>query len=380
MNSRPPESLTKLPLYTAPSLNPIRPPSPLTGNPDDSLNSFVAPAGCELILHNPNKSSDGSTIRLVKKALADISANKADVKDLPLAIVDTGSPAKDANLSYCYVQLHPSTAAPDTSPRPDLLWQWWPHLLKTLEGWDVTWAPQKHWKDKLYWVCVTSPQQIHETDHARFHEEVDGSCRRTGYSINSSFMMKPLSVGIVMAMVADAKHLIEATSITLDCAAPFRQIDIAWAFEIVFGGVSSYDCTFNCYIDKYFASCYSRNGQSLLHSSRVVDEDFYCFIMFDWETTSRVLKDKEEFATTFNGMNLTPPHLIYNVNSNSSFNLWANTALAICAAGQDVLKDLENINRRIEQMAREMHMGFQHAEHSLTIVSKKVGVLTESTL
>ena len=82
----------------------------------------------------------------------------------------------------------------------------------------------------------------------------------------------------------------------------------------------------------------------------------------------------------FNGMNLTPPRLIYNVNSNSSFNLWANTALAICAAGQDVSKDLENINRRIEQMAREMHMGFQHAEQSLTVVSKKVGVLTESTL
>jgi hypothetical protein len=92
-----------------------------------------------------------------------------------------------------------------------------------------------------------------------------------------------------MAMVADAKRLIEATLITLDCAAPFRQIDIAWAFEIVFGGVSSYDCTFNCYLDKYFASHYSRNGQSLLHSSHVVDEDFYCFMMFDWETTSRVL-------------------------------------------------------------------------------------------
>ena len=103
MNSRPPDSPTKLPSYTAPSLSPIRPASPLTGDPDDSFNSFIAPAGCELILQNPNKSTDGSTIQLVKKALADIIANKANVKNLPLAVIGTGSPAKDANLSYCYV-------------------------------------------------------------------------------------------------------------------------------------------------------------------------------------------------------------------------------------------------------------------------------------
>ena len=100
--------------------------------------------------------------------------------------------------------------------------------------------------------------------------------------------------------------------------------------------------------------------------------------MFDWETTSRVLNDKEEFTATFNGMNLVPPRLIYDVNSNSSFNLRANATSAIRAAGQDVSKDLENINMKIEQMAREMHLGFQHAEQHLTVVSEKVGVLAES--
>src|SRR5882762_5316210 len=385
MNTRPPDSPTKLPSYTAPSLSPIRPPSPLTGNLDDPVNSFVAPAGCELILRNPDKATDGSTIKLVKAAIADISANKEDVKDLPLTVIGTGSIAKDSNLSYCYIRLHPSTAALDTSPRPDLLWRWQPHLLEALEGWDVTWAPQKHWKDKLYWVRLTSPQQIDETDHTRFREAVDGSCKRAGYNITSSFMMKPLSIGVIMATVADAKRLIEATLITLDCepplelsTAPFRQIDVAWAFELVIGGISSYDCTFIYYLDKYLASCYSRNGQSLLHSSCVVEEDFYCFVMFDWETTSRVLNDKGEFTATFNGMNLVPPRLIYDVNSNSSFNLRANAASAIRATGQDVSKDLENINRKIEQMAREMHVGFQHAEQRLTVISEKVGVLAES--
>src|SRR6202790_3035477 len=102
MNKRPPDSPTKLPSYSAPSLNPIRPPSPLTGNPDDSLNSFITPAGCKLILHNPNKGTNGSTIKLIKAALMDIITNKANVKDLPLDVVGTGSIMKGSNLSYCY--------------------------------------------------------------------------------------------------------------------------------------------------------------------------------------------------------------------------------------------------------------------------------------
>ena len=91
-----------------------------------------------------------------------------------------------------------------------------------------------------------------------------------------------------------------------------------------------------------------------------------------------VLNDKEAFAATFSGMNLTPPHLIYNVNSNSSYSQRANAATAIRTAGQDVSKDLENMSRKIEQMLREMQMGFQHAELRLNAVTEKVGMLADS--
>src|SRR5882762_272102 len=386
MNTRPPDSPTKLPSYTAPSLSPIRPPSPLTGNLDDPVNSFVAPAGCELILRNPDKATDGSTIKLVKAAIADISANKEDVKDLPLTVIGTGSIAKDSNLSYCYVRLHPTTAALDTSPRPDLLWRWQPHLLQALQGWDVAWAPQKRWKDRSFWVRLSSPHHIDEADHTKFREAVEKTCKHADYNVPSSFMMKPASVGVVMTTINDAKRLIEASSITLlDCdppfelsTAPFRQIDIVWAFELVIGGVGLYDCTFISYLDKYFTSQYTRNDQSLLHSSRVTEEDFYCFVMFDWETTAKVLNDKEAFATAFGGINLVPPRLLYDVNSNSSFNQQANAASAIRAAGRDVSKDLENMKMKIEKMAREMQMGFQHAEQRLSAVTEKVGMLADS--
>src|ERR1700683_291471 len=117
-----PDSPTKLPSYSAPSLDPICPPSPLTGNVDDLLNSFIAPAGWELMLRNPNNATNAFTIKPVEAAIAHISMNKSDVKDLPIDVVSTGNPARDSSLSYCYVQLHPSIAALDTSPRPDLLW------------------------------------------------------------------------------------------------------------------------------------------------------------------------------------------------------------------------------------------------------------------
>ena len=159
---------------------------------------------------------------------------------------------------------------------------------------------------------------------------------------------------------------------------PFQQIEIAWAFELMISGISSFNCTFTSYLDKYFASHYTRDGQSLLHSSRTVEEDFYCFVMFNWETTAAVLNDKVAFKATFSRMNLISPCLIYNVNSNSSFNQRANVTTAIHAAHQDVLKDLENMSRKIEQMAREMQMGFQHAELRLNAVTEKVGTLAES--
>ena len=100
--------------------------------------------------------------------------------------------------------------------------------------------------------------------------------------------------------------------------------------------------------------------------------------MLDWETTAKVLNDKESFSSTFAEMNLTAPRLLYDVNSNSSFNQRANTVSAIRAAGRDVSKDLENMNRRIEQMSREMQMGFQHADQRLTAVTEKVGLLADS--
>ena len=125
--------------------------------------------------------------------------------------------------------------------------------------------------------------------------------------------MKPASAGIILSTVSEAERLMAASSITLECdtpiplsTSPFRQINITWAFELIIGGVAAFDVTFFSYLDKWFASCYrDPSGTSLLHSTRLVEENFYCIIMLNWKVTVKVLQDNETFASHF-GPNLTP--------------------------------------------------------------------------
>src|SRR5882762_1869072 len=160
MNGLPPDSLIKLPTYTPPSISPICPPSPLSEEPGSLANALIAPAGCKLIVRNPTPSQDSSTIKLVKNTVAKICMENPHLATLPLDVVGTGSPSRDANTYFCYVRLSPDITALDTSPRPDILWQWKEPLLEVLHGWAVTWAPQKRWKDKKTWVCLTSEHHI----------------------------------------------------------------------------------------------------------------------------------------------------------------------------------------------------------------------------
>ena len=90
-----------------------------------------------------------------------------------------------------------------------------------------------------------------------------------------------------------------------------------------------------------------------------------------------VLQDKKTFISHF-GPNLTPPRLLYQVNSNSSFNQRSMAATAIWSAGMDVAKDMEAMHRKIDQMQKDMKMGFQHAENSLNAVQNEVGALANT--
>jgi hypothetical protein len=200
----------------------------------------------------------------------------------------------------------------------------------------VTWAPQKKWKDKKGWVHLMSEHHIKGEDQDAFLGAVERTCKSVGYKMTGSFFMKPASAGVVLSTVGEAERLIATSSIILDCdtpmpltTSPFHQIDISWAFEPIIGGVAAFDIIFLSYLDKWFVSRYrDSNGMTLLHSTRLVEENFYCFVMLDWKATAKVLQDNKAFVSHF-GPNLTHPCLLYQVNSDSSFNQCTTTASAI---------------------------------------------------
>jgi len=106
------------------------------------------------------------------------------------------------------------------SPRPDLLWQWKEPLPEALPGWDVTWAPQKRWKDKKTWVHLTSEHHIEGGDQEAFVGAVERTCKSAGYKTTGAFFMKPASARIILSTIGEAEWLVAASSITLECNTP----------------------------------------------------------------------------------------------------------------------------------------------------------------
>jgi hypothetical protein len=167
--------------------------------------------------------------------------------------------------------------------------------------------------------------------------------------------MKPSSTGVVLSTVGKAERLLAAASITLECdtpmqlsTSPFHQIDIAWAFELILGGVVAFNVTFISYLDKWFVSCFQdTSNSSLFHSTRFVEENYYCIVMHDWKATAKVPQDNKTFTSHFSP-NLTPPHLLYQVNIDLSFNQHNMAAMVILSAGMDIVKDMEVMHKKMD--------------------------------
>src|ERR1700720_3474755 len=103
----------------------------------------------------------------------------------------------DAGSYLSYIRLSPQIAVLDMSPRPDLLWQWKKPLIEALPGWDITWAPQKRWKNRKAWARLTSEHPIDATDQEAFVGAVERTCKSAGYKVTGSFFMKPSLDGVV---------------------------------------------------------------------------------------------------------------------------------------------------------------------------------------
>ena len=133
---------------------------------------------------------------------------------------------------------------------------------------------------------------------------VERTCKSVGYKTFGSFFIKPASTGIIFSTFSEAEQLIIASSIILECntpmplfTSPFCQFDISWAFKLIIGDVAVFNIT--------FLSCHQNsNGSPPLHSTHLVEEKIYCFVMLDWNATAKVLQDIKTFMLHF-GPNIT---------------------------------------------------------------------------
>ena len=85
----------KLPAYSLPSVTPICPPSPLSGETGNLVNALIVPAGCELIVQNPAPSQGSSTLKLVKDVVVKIGMESPHLSALPLNVIGTGNSSRD---------------------------------------------------------------------------------------------------------------------------------------------------------------------------------------------------------------------------------------------------------------------------------------------
>jgi len=53
-------------------------------------------------------------------------------------------------------------------------------------------------------------------------------------------------------------------------------------------------------------------------------------------------------------------------------------ARAIQSAGKDVAKDMEAMHMKMDQIQKDINVGFQHAENSLRAVQNEVGALANT--
>jgi len=142
---------------------------------------------------------------------------------------------------------------------------------------------------------------------------VERTCKSVGYkTLAHSSLNLPASTGIIFSTFSEAEQLIIASSIILECntpmplfTSPFCQFDISWAFKLIIGGVAMFNITFLSCHDKWFESCHQNsNGSPPLHSTHLVEEKKYCFVMLDWKATAKVLQDIKTFMLHF-GPNIT---------------------------------------------------------------------------
>ena len=138
-------------------------------------------------------------------------------------------------------------------------------------------------------------------------------------------------------------------------------------------GISHCDYSYTSQLKHFFYNINNKDNPRVDHPhtlfAHIVDGDFFCIIMHDWEATKHALASTNLFIANFATQGITPPCLLYKVNSNGSFQPKSTTG-AIKVASTAVSKDLSSVMNEVCSLCSESNRHWDQVNQSICTVGK----------
>ena len=353
-------------------------------NPSGSPASHIAPVGCELILcaQKPNQ-NHSSMIIAAQTAVNKLLLPGSPVSTFPVNVVGHGNQWADTKYSSCFVKLSHEAACHDMSRRPDLLDEWRNVLQAKLPDWRIEWAPHVKGKDKMVQVRVSVNSPIPKEQETAFAEAVKQALAAKGLSVSDCFFQEPNSVLVTFATFKDHdiasspdfNLIVQAGQPISLSIAPVWCLRIHYAFELVVSGISHCDYSYTSQLKCFFYDINNKDNPNIDHpctlSTHIIDGDFFCIIIHDWEATKHALTSTNSFIANFAAQGITPPCLLYEVNSNGSFQP-KSTMGAIKDMSSAMSKDLSSVMNEVHSLYSEFNHHRDQVNQSFCTVGKQL--------
>ena len=154
---------------------------------------------------------------------------------------------------------------------------------------------------------------------------------------------------------------------------PVQCLRIHYAFKLVVSGISHCDYSYTSQLKCFSYNINNKDNPRVDHprtlSTCIVDGDFFCVITHNWEATKRALTSTNSFIANFATQGITPPRLLYEVNSNGSFQPRSTTG-AIKDMSVAVLKDLSTIMNEVRSLRSKFNRHQDQVDQSFHTVGK----------
>ena len=228
-------------------------------------------------------------------------------------------------------------------------------------------------------VRISANSPILKEQGTTFAEAVKQALAAKGLSVSDCFFQEPNSVLVTFATFKDHdiasspdfNLIVQAGQPISLSIAPIRSLGIHYAFELVVSGISHCDYSYTSQLERFPYNINNKDNPRVDHprtlSTHIIDGDFFCIIMHNWEATKRALASANSFIANFATQGITLPCLLYEVNSNGSFQPRL-TAGAIKDASAAMLKDLSTIMNEVRSLLSKFNRHRDQVNQASTLL------------